>query len=485
MHSAFLAMILARLAALAVGVVAFAVTGRLIEPLQFGNFALVLAGWLMLLTAAEFGLRSFLIRERALAPEDSGRAMGLCLALAALGAAAMVSVAVLLPAEILDPEAATAAFILAPALIPAAAGAVAEAVLQRAFDFRLISRIAVLRALVDAATAIVLAMAGYGAAALAAAVLASHLVATAVLIAFGGHAGALRPRRTGWARFRAFGVRVTGTALLPNATGFGLLFLLGAVQGQAVVGLYNRSMMLHQMLDRTVLQGVQPVVLPAVTKALGAGEPASRVHGRKTDYLAAVCWPAFALIALLAHQIVGVLLGPDWDAAVPAVQILAAAGLFVPINVMSSKTFVATGHEAVYFGITATQQGVALVLGALGAVHSLEAFCLAVVVAAAVKAVHILHHVHRLFGDASPPLAAVAARAMLLSLAALAGPAALLLGNARSHAPAGFAGDLALLAVAGVLALFGWAVALRLLQHGLWDEFRATLALRRPKGVRP
>ena len=80
-QSAFLVMVIARLAALAAGVVAFAVTGRLLEPQEFGHFAVALAAWTLLSAVSEFGLRSFLIRERDLEPEDPGRALGLALAL--------------------------------------------------------------------------------------------------------------------------------------------------------------------------------------------------------------------------------------------------------------------------------------------------------------------------------------------------------------------------------------------------------------------
>ena len=73
--------VIARLAALAVGIMAFAVTGWLFDPQEFGHFAVSLAAWVLFASLSEFGLRSFLIRERELDPEDPGRALGLALAL--------------------------------------------------------------------------------------------------------------------------------------------------------------------------------------------------------------------------------------------------------------------------------------------------------------------------------------------------------------------------------------------------------------------
>ena len=67
--------------ALAAGVVVFAMTGRLLDPQEFGHFAVSLAAWVLFACLSEFGLRSFLIRERKLEPEDPGRALGLAFAL--------------------------------------------------------------------------------------------------------------------------------------------------------------------------------------------------------------------------------------------------------------------------------------------------------------------------------------------------------------------------------------------------------------------
>ena len=469
-QAAFLLMLLARLAALAVGIVAFAATGRLLDPQDFGHFAVVLSAWMMLLSFSEFGLRSFLIRERMLAPGDPGRAIGLALALSVGAAALMALTALALPRSVADREVVTAALVLAPALVPATAAAVVEALLQRVMDFRLISRITVLRAGVDASVAVGLAAAGFGAVSLAAAVLTSHLAATAVLLARSGHAAALRPRIDGWSRFVPFGLRTSGTSLLPTATDFGLIAVLTALQGAAVAGTFNRAMTVHQMLDRVLLQGLQPVVLPAIAQGLAGGLTPAQVHGRQTDYLVALCWPTFALIALLAPEIVRVLLGSGWDGAVASVRILALAGLMFPFNIMSAKTFVATGHEDTYFRITAAQQVVAAMLGVIGAAISLEAFCAAIAAAAAIRAAFILRAAHRLFGAAEPGIGPVLRRGAVIAAATVSGPLALIL--LRETGMTGEWHGLATLLAAGPLALLGWLAGLAMMGHALLGEVR-------------
>ena len=472
-------MLLARLGALAIGVLAFAATGRLIAASEFGHFAFALAAWQALLSLSEFGLRNYIIREKEIGTGCIGSAMGLSLTLSAACAAALALAALAArEAGLADPAAAAAALILAPALVPAAMGTVAEGVLQRDLDFRLIWRITVARAAVDAAMAVGLALMGFGAAALAWGVLASHLLATGILVAGSGHAAELRPRRAGWRRFVPFGLRSSGTSALPSAAGFLLVAVLSALQGAAAVGLYNRALTIHQIFSRTFVEGLRPVVLPAITHGLAAGMTPAEVHGRKMDYLAAVSWPVFALIALLADEIVRVLLGPGWEGAVPVVRILALMGLTLPVNVMSFKTFVATGQEAAYLRITAWQMLTALALGLAGASVSLEAFCAASVAASWVKAANILHASHRLFGPARPALAAIALRGAMAAGAALAGPALLLYARQEQIGPA--LSGLGLLVPCAGLALAGWLAALVAMRHGVVREMRIAAGLAGP-----
>ena len=227
------------------------------------------------------------------------------------------------------------------------------------------------------------------------------------------------------------------------------------------------------MLDRTLLEGVKPVVMPVISRALDAGWRAADIHARKVDYLCAICWPAFALIALLAGPIVAVLLGPQWEEAVPAVRILALTGLAVPLNKMSVKMFAAADHLDAYLRVALSQQVLQLAIAGLGALISLEAFCAALALAAAIRAARLMRAAHACFGHGRPGYGAIAARASAVTLGALAGPGAILI-----WAPMG---PLATLLAALPLAALGWLAALALTRHGLLSEARTAL---RPLGAR-
>ena len=465
-HAAFARMLAARLATLVLTVAAFAALGRLLTPEAFGRFALAAAVFALAQTVSEFGLRHYLVRERDLAPETAGRAVGLALVLAAACAAILAALALTLGGGPMHPATAAALLVLAPALLFSAVGTVAEALLQREMDFRLIAWVEVGRAGMDGAVAVALAWAGLGAAALAGGVLASRAASAVAVAALGGHARALAPRLGGWGRFGGFGWRFVATDLLPNAGGLALNATLTAAQGAATLGLYNRAQAIRAMLDRTALSGIRPVVLPVMARAMAAGWSPADIHSRKVDYLCAVCWPAFAFIALLADPIVAVLLGAQWEGAVPAVRILAATGLAVPLTKMSLKFFVATDLLGVYLRVAASQQVIQIALAGAGALVSLEAFCAGIALAAAIRALRLMGIVRARFGPGRPGYGAIAARGGAVTAGALAGPAAILL-----WAP----GPAVALAAALPLAVLGWLAALALTRHRLLAEIGTAL----------
>lgn len=94
--------------------------------------------------------------------------------------------------------------------------------------------------------------------------------------------------------------------------------------GPAIAGTYSRAQVIRDLLDRTRLEGIAAVIQPALGGALRRGVSPSTVLATKLDCLTAICWTAFAMIAPLAAPLVALLLGAQWQDAVPAVQILAA-----------------------------------------------------------------------------------------------------------------------------------------------------------------
>lgn len=468
---AVLLMIVARWGAAISGLIALAVLARILPQEAFGLYAGLLALVLFLEVLADFGISARLVQRASLTQAERSAGEGLSLALGLASATGLALGAWLLPEGLLPSEGPQVLALLAPAALLGAVSRPLEAVLSRDLSFGVIASLGMARAATEALVAILLALAGAGAAALAGGLLAHRLVQTVVLLAAARRAP-WRPRLRGTGAFWRYGGPFTVMGALPKGGDVLVLQSVGALLGLGALGLLDRARQVTNLLDKTVLEGIMPVVLPALSRSLDAGATPRSAYAVKVEILTALLWPAFALIALLADPLVLVLLGPDWQGAVGPIRVLALGGLTAPVTKMGMKVFVALDMVPAYARIQAAQQVARVAFVALGAAHSLEAACLGIVAASILKAVLIERALAQRIGTRWRHFGGTARDGMVLCIASLAGPAALIAWTPLSGA--------ALLAASLPLAGAGWLAACLLLRHRLLREMLAVLPLRRP-----
>lgn len=467
LQAAFLQMITGRLVSLGVMAAGFATLGRLLDPAAFGYFAVAAAVYGIAEVLVQFGLRQLVISHNAgHTKEEIAAAAGLSCAIAVvlciLGLGVAWGAGDLLPAPV------TGSFVplsLALLIVPFTLGP--EAMLQRALHFGLVSIGGVIGVCTEVAVSVSLAFAGYGAVALAWGFFVSQCAMAAFVITAAGSARRVWPSFGAWRHLLGWGTRMTVVQVLPKISEFIVLGSLSVLQSAGTVGLFNRARTIHQLLDRTLLEGIKPVVLPAFSAALRDGVDPARLYRVKLEYMSAVCWPGFALIALLADPLVRVLLGTGWDDAVPAVQILALMGIGLPVTKMSQKFFVALNEMPLYLRIEATREAVRVPLALVGAAISLPAFALAYVAGNLIKATGVMRHLNRRIGGPEGGYRSIAGRAGALTVAALIGPVAIRMVDLS---------PLTTLALALPLALLGWICAVMVLGHPISEHIRGLTA---------
>jgi len=474
LRTAMTQMLAVRLASLGVMVVAFAVLSRLIEPAQFGYFAIAMSIYTVMRTVAAFGLRQFIIRAEHAVDRDMLRhAAGLSFLIAIGCSAALLITGTAFDDKVPAPLAA-ALIPLGLALLLEPFSLATEAQLHRDLRFALPAKVAAAQTVIDSAVSVALATLGLGAAALATGVLVAQIATTGMLLWWGGAEGRIwpKPMLSGLGNLTRFGRRYTWVEIAPQLTDMLLIAMLAALASPGVAGLFNRAQVIHKLLDRTLFEGITPVVLPAISNALAQGVPPASVHFTKVDLLAAICWPGFATMAILAEPLVAVLIGQQWQAAVVPVQILALMGSAYPLTKMSSKFFAAADELRFFARVQLVHQVTRLVFGAAGAMVSLNAFCAALALSAGLKSIYLAVWVSRRFGASH--YRNLLTRAAMLTLATVLGPALIMAGDFTA---------LVTLALSLPLAAISWIMALRLLRHPLWGQAIETLGLLR-RGMR-
>ncbi len=449
-----------------VAVGGMAVLARLLTPSDFGSFAFSLAVFAVAQAVSEFGLMQDLVRREDLTVDDLRSAAGLALTLAA-GFGALATFVLAVSGRITDMETVGVVGFLGAALVAEAVSMPYEARRRRDISFRFLAQIAVGQAAAEVAAGIALALAGYGPTALAAGVFASRATAAMLLVFGSPRAERFRPRRHGWRRFARFGSGFVVARLLPRLGELAIVALITRGLGVRPLGLYNRAGAVHSIPDRTIFEAINPVILPALAKALRNKTSPGRVYLDKVDYLAAVCWPAFAVIAVLAEPAVDVLLGSQWVGAVAPVRILAVAGLFMPFTKMSMKLFIAMNRIDIHLRVQALTVAATVVGAALGSLSTLEAVCAGLVVAQVVQTVGVWRGVIAASGEPLPFPWTVITRNAALVGATVVGPLAITILTGVD----GFV----LLALGALLAALGWSAAILTMRHRIVDDVRGVL----------
>jgi len=224
---------------------------------------------------------------------------------------------------------------------------VAVASAQRALRFRWL-------AAVDAATfvvgfvliGLVLAWFGFGVWALVGALIAQHFLRMIVLLAGQPHPKRPMLERRALGELFYFGGGFTIARLFTYLAGQADKLIVGRALGAGPLGLYSIASQLMTAPAVTFGQILDRVMFP--TMALVQQEPARLARGYRSGV--AVCalfsLPASAIAAILAPELVLVLVGRGWDSVVAPLQILALGMLFRTSCKLSDSGIRATG--AVY-----------------------------------------------------------------------------------------------------------------------------------------
>jgi len=246
--------------------------------------------------------------------------------------------------------------------------------------------------------------------------------------------------------------------------------LLGRFSSAAVVGTYNRALLVSRLPDRVLLGGVIPVVLPAVSTHLRESGDVNAPYLRGIEVLTGVQWPIFALIALLAHPVVHLLLGEQWINAVPLVQILAVATMWSFAFQLNSQILIAVGAMRDLFRCSLVVLPVSTLLSGCAAIFGAEALAISLLLVIPLQAYATFLCVERYMNWAWRELGLALGRSAAVVSCSTVGPVGLLAFN-------GFRPDLSMpmAILAGLLSVAGWLGGLGLTHHPILDELQPVM----------
>lgn len=223
-------------------------------------------------------------------------------------------------------------------------GQTQNALLTRAMSFRRLELRRVASALVGAVAAVAVALTGFGPWAIVAQVLGTNITSTTLV-------WILSPWRPRWMFSRmslrvlgTFGVKTLGGRLLLYANQNADNLLVGRYLGSGPLGIYTIAYNVMTLPMARVTAPIRDVFYAAFARLQDDPERLGDVWLRVNRLAAALLVPGFLGLAAVAPDLVTVVLGHRWQAAVPVLQLLSLAGAAESYQAFHEDVYQALGQ---------------------------------------------------------------------------------------------------------------------------------------------
>ena len=366
------------------------VVARLLGPEEYGFAAVVLVFSSISELLRGSGLASAILQRADLDRAIASRVHYIsCTAGIACGALLLLGAAPL-GAMFGDDRLVLFAPLLAIVIACGGASAVPAALMARAHRFGRLAMIDVGAAMIGCATALVLALAGAGAASLVWQAVAVAVVTCGAVTACSSFRPGLPASRESTRPYARFGANAAVTQVVRYAAQNSDRVLLATTSGASSVGWYAQAVQLIQLPVAQLSAPLQRVIIPVLSRLVDEPDRYRSYFRSALQLFMLLLWPVLTVLAVFAPELVTVVFGVAWVESGNLMRLLMGTGFSAPLVFAASWVFVSTGSAraqavlmvgissltilAILFGLQFGPAGVALcasgaaVLGAVPAV---------------------------------------------------------------------------------------------------------------------
>jgi O-antigen/teichoic acid export membrane protein len=326
---------------------------RLLAPWQFGIAAMAQVATAFVITYSDFGLGLALVQKESITDVDRSTVFWASIALGTTMAGVCVAVAPFVARFYHTPEVEPLLDVLSLSFLFTGLGSTHRSLQFRAMNYRALEIRSMVASVLGTLVTIIVALGGGGAWAIILGTVTSTAASAILLIAMGGW----MPRLVfSWQRLRelgAFGLRYVGgmTFLTLNQNADNIL--VGRVLGRAALGTYNLAYSVILVPLSRVASPACQLMAPAFAR-LQNDKPALTANWlRGTRLLLMVFLPLMLTVAVTAPDIVHVVFGAKWDAAIPVIRILAPVCALLSIQGLADSVLQGVGAMRSYLRMKA------------------------------------------------------------------------------------------------------------------------------------
>jgi PST family polysaccharide transporter len=320
------------------------VLARLLTPADFGLVAMVTAVTGFIALFKDMGLSAATVQREHIDHAQVSTLFWVNVAASIALAALTVALAPALAWFYGEPRLTGITIGLAAGFLAGGLGVQHQALLRRRMRFRALALVEVTATAAGIAVAIVAARLGAGCFALVWMQVATGFTSAAALwLACSWRPG--RPVRGAGVRpMLAFGGHLTAYGLTNYAARNADNLLIGWRWGAADLGVYARAYQLLLLPLQQVSAPITAVAVPALSRLQGDPARYRSFYLRGVQLLAWATIPGTVLLFVLAEEVVLLLLGEQWRAAVPVFRVLAVSSFLQPITSTAGWVYVSLGQ---------------------------------------------------------------------------------------------------------------------------------------------
>lgn len=437
---------------------------RLLSPSEIGVFSITVVFVNIAHIFRDFGVATYLQRERDLSPAKIRSAIGVLFSSSWLIAVLLFFASSWIARWFNEPSIKPVMQVLAAGFLFIPFGAITNALLTREYAAGKQAVVNVAGTATYAITCLGLAANGFGTMSLAWANLANITVCALALIPFRPKHAPWLPSFRNWGTVLHFGV---GSLLSNCATAINNAIpdvLLGKLGSAHHVGLLSRANSTVTIFTYVAGNTVNYGSVAYFSSAHHKGQPLAPLVAHATSLVTGVGWPALALTALLGNEIVLTLYGAAWVECVPAIPALALAAAIALTFNYTPAVLNALGRP--YLSAVPVVMNIVVRIAAGFALFdgSVKTFAWAICIASITTLPVMLWQQQRHFDyRVKPMLIAMMPSAIVTLSCVVVGAAVLWLLPSHFSAPIRFL-------VLAIPLVLSWYIALRLTKHPLLNE---------------
>lgn len=307
--------------------VVFAMLSRLLTPEAFGLVALASVFVIVLKLVGEQGMADAVVQREDLEPEHLDTAFWISVGMASVLSAVLILVSGILAELVNEPDLAPILAWMSLALFLAGFSNVQRAILSRELRFASITARTLSSVVAGGIVGVGAALAGFGVWSLVAQLITMELVGVVALWSASDWRPSLRFSRKHFRELFTFGSSVLGFKLLRFSERHVDNLMVGSLLSATALGFYVVAYRLLNLIINVTTSVIGNVAFPVFSRIQDDAEQVRRAYYKAVRLTGILSFPAFAGLIVLAPEATRLAFGPQWDASVPVMRVLAVAGL--------------------------------------------------------------------------------------------------------------------------------------------------------------